>query len=70
MMLVNENEVIPFKKSPWNSLCKNGIVKKYPSFQKQILRGCFNQVPQQHHFCKVISLSMLQKSLGYAINKF
>ena len=43
---------------------------KIPFFQNQILRGCFNQAPQQHHFCTVNSLSMLQESLGYAINKF
>ena len=48
----------------------NGILLKIPLFQNQILRGCFNQAPQQHHFCTVISLSMLQKSLGYAINNF
>ena len=43
---------------------------KYPFFQNQILRGCFNEAPQQHHFCTVNSLSLLQKSFGYAINKF
>ena len=66
-MLVNKNEVIPFEKSPWKALCKNGsLLKKNLFFQNKILRGCFNQAPQQHHFCTV----MLQKSLGYAINKF
>ena len=24
-MILDENEVIPFQKSPWNALCKNGI---------------------------------------------
>ena len=44
--------------------------EKYPFFQNQILRECFNQAPQQHHFCTLNNLSMLQKSLGYTINKF
>ena len=70
MMLDNKNEVIPFQKSAWNALSKNGILLKIPLFQNQILRGCFNQAPQQHHFCTVNGLSMLQKSLDYAINKF
>ena len=69
-MLVNKNEEIPIQKSPWNALCKNGILLKIPFFSNPKLRGCFNQAPQQHHFCTVNSLLMLQKSLGYAINKF
>ena len=69
-MLVNKNEIILFQKSPWNVLSKKGILLKIPFFQNQILRECFNQSPQQHHFCTVNSLSMMQKSLGYAINKF
>ena len=69
-MLVNKNEVIPFQKSPWVGLCENGVLIKYPFFQNQNLRGCFNQAPQQHHFCTVNSLSVLQKSFGYATNKF
>ena len=52
-MLVNKNEVIPFQKSSWNALCKNGILLKYPLFQNQILKGCFNQATQQHNFCTV-----------------
>ena len=34
MMLVNKNEVIPFQKSPWNALCKIGILLKIPLFSK------------------------------------
>ena len=26
MMILDENEVIPFLKSQWNALCKNGIL--------------------------------------------
>ena len=52
---------------PTNKVCGG---YKYPFFQNQNLRGCFNQAPEQQHFCTVNSLSMLQKSLGYAINKF
>ena len=40
-MLVDENEVIPFQKSPLNALCKNGILLKVPLFQNQILRLIF-----------------------------
>ena len=71
-MLVHKNEVIHFQKSPRKALCKNRILlNKYPFFQNQILRHFFfNQAPQQHHFCTVNSILMLQKSLGYAINKF
>ena len=69
-MLVNKNEVVPFQKTPWNALCKNGILLKIPLFSKPKLRGCFNQELQQHHFCIVNSLLMLQMSLGYALNKF
>ena len=70
MMLVNKNEVIHNQKSPWNALCKIAILLKIPLFQKQILRECFNQAQQQHYFGTVNSLTMLQESLGYAINKF
>ena len=66
MLSNKKNEVIPFQ----NALCKNGLLFEIPLFQNQNLRGCFNEAPQQHPFCKVNSLSMLQKSLGYAINKF
>ena len=54
MMLVNENEVIPFQKSPWNALRINGILLKNTPFFKT----------------KFYSLSMLKESLGYAINKY
>ena len=68
MMLADKNEVIPFQKSPWNALCKNGILLKTPLFQNKMLRECFNQAPQQHHFCTDNSRSMLKKSLGCAKN--
>ena len=69
-MLVDKIEKIPFQKSPWNASCKNGILLKIPLFQNQILRRFFNQAPQQHYFCTINSLLMLQRSLGYIINKF
>ena len=34
LMLVNKSEVTPFKKFPWNALCKNGILFKIPPFIK------------------------------------
>ena len=43
--------------------------KKIPILKKK-LRGCFNQAPQQQYFCTDNSLSLMQKLLGYAINKF
>ena len=70
-MLVDKNKVIPFQKSTWNALCKMDFFKKYiPFFKTKCLDDIINQAPQQHRFCTVNSLLMLQKSLGYAINKF
>ena len=72
IMVVDKNEIIPFQKSPWNALCKNGISLKYQFFYSKpnFKTNFFNQALPQHHFCTVNSLLMLQKSLGYAINKF
>ena len=63
-MLVDRNEAISLQKCPWNALCKNT-----PFFKIKFLGEFFNQAPQQHNFCTVKSLLMLQNSLGYAINK-
>ena len=41
MMFLDKNEVIPFQKSPWNALCKNGIFVKNTLFQNQIKRRFF-----------------------------
>ena len=35
MVFLDENEVLPFLKSPWSALCKNGILLKIPLFQNQ-----------------------------------
>ena len=40
-MFLDQNEVSLFQKSPWNALCKNGILLKIPFFLKQILRRFF-----------------------------
>ena len=37
-MFLDENEVIPFQKSPWNALCKKGILLKIPLFSKPNLK--------------------------------
>ena len=69
--LVDKNVVVPFQKSQWNTLCKNGFLLKIPLFSKPNFKMNFYiQAPQQHHFCTVNSLLMLQKPLGYGINKF
>ena len=60
-MMILEDEVTPFHISPWNALCKNGILLKNIPF--------FDQTPQHRHFCTSKSLLMFQKSLGYAIKK-
>ena len=41
-MILDENEVIPFEKSPWNALCKNGILLKIPLFSKPNLKSTFS----------------------------
>ena len=40
-MVLDQNEVSLFQKSPWNALCKNGILLKIALFQNQILRRFF-----------------------------
>ena len=35
MVVLDENEVIPFQKSPWNTLYKNRILLKIPFFQSK-----------------------------------
>ena len=70
MMLVDKNEEISFQKSPWNALCKNGILFKIPLFQNQFSRRIFQSSTKTASFCTVNSLSMLKRSLGYTINKF
>ena len=64
-MFLDENGVILFQKSPWNAVCKNGILLKIPLFSKNTLRRfLFNQTAQHHRFCTFNSTLMLQKSLG------
>ena len=41
IMLVNKNEIIPFQKSPWIALCKNGILLKIPLFSKPNFKRIF-----------------------------
>ena len=69
-MVVDKNEITPFQKSPWKTLCKNGILLKRPIFSKQNFQTNFSI----KHYNSIISIQsrvlMLQKSLGYAINKF
>ena len=67
MMILDENEIIHFQKSPWNALCKNGILIKI--FKTKFKDDFFNQTPQHHRFCTFISPLMIQKSLGYAFKK-
>ena len=41
-MFLDENEVIPFQKTPWNALCKNGILLKIPISSKPNLKTIFS----------------------------
>ena len=70
-MLVDKNEEIPFQKSPWNALCKNGILLKIPLFSKPNLKTNFSI---KHHSSIIsvqsIAFLILQTSLGYTSNKF
>ena len=59
MMILVENEVIAFQKSPWNALCKNG-------FFKTKFKDVFS-IEQHQNFCTFDSPFMFKKSLGYAI---
>ena len=69
-MILDENEVIPFQKSPWKALCKNGILLKILLFFKTKFKDdFFNQTPQHHHFCAFNSPFIFQESLGYPILK-
>ena len=68
-MILGENEIIPFQKSSWNALCKNGFVKDTPFFKTKFKDDFFNQTPQHHHFGTFNSPLMILKSLGYAIEK-
>ena len=67
-MFLGENEVIPFQKSPWDALCKNGILFKYLFFKLNLKTIVSNIIVPL--FCTNYSPLMLQKSLGYAIIKF
>ena len=69
-MLVNKNEVIPFWKSPWNALCKNGILLKIPLFSKPNFKKVFQSSTTTASFMYSQQPLNLQKSLGYAMNKF
>ena len=42
MMLVDKNEVVPFQISPWNALCKKGILFKIPLFSKPNFKTNFS----------------------------
>ena len=68
-MLVDKNEEVPFQKSPWKDLCKNGFLLKIPIFSQPNFRM---NISIKHHnsICTVNSLLMLQKPLGNTINKF
>ena len=67
-MFLDQNEISLFQDSPWNALCKNGILLKIPLFSKANFKAIsFNQTPQHCHFCTFRSLLMSQKSLGYGI---
>ena len=66
MIVVNKTEVVSFQKSPWNALCKNGILFKIPLFSEDV------SIKHHNSFISVQSIAFLtlQKSLGYAIDKF
>ena len=40
-MFLDQNEVSLFQKSPWNALCKNGILLKMPLFSKPNFKAIF-----------------------------
>ena len=83
MTFLNKNEVIPFQNTDYLNKIPKGIYsyfpgvyvkmefcENYPIFKTKFKDNSFDQTPQQHHFCAFDSLLMLQKSLGYAIDKF
>ena len=63
-MFLDENEVIPFQKSPWNALCKSGILLKKNFFKPKFEDDFVNQTSNHPHFCTLNSPLMLQKSYG------
>ena len=56
-MLVNKNEVILFQKSPWNALCKNGILLKMPLFSKPNFKRMFQPSTTTVSFLSVQSIA-------------
>ena len=71
MMVVEKNEINPFQNSQWNALCKNRISLKIPIFSKPNSKTNISIKHLNSNISGTVnSLLMLQKSLGYAINKF
>ena len=60
-MILDENEVIPYQKSPWNALCKNGILLKIPFFFKTKFKDTTFSI--KHHSTIIYVPSM--KSSAY-----
>ena len=64
MMLADKNEEGRFQKSPWNALCKNGLLFEIPLFQSQILGEFFNQ-EDSTEFQKKLSFSRKLKNTKF-----
>ena len=60
MMILDENEVIPFQKSPWNVLCKKlNFVKDTPFFKTKF-KDNFFQSNTTAPFSEIIRLRCLK----------
>ena len=59
VMFLDENEVIPFQKSPWNTW-KYNFAKNTLFFRSKFKDDLFNQTTQHHHFCTFNGLLMAQ----------
>ena len=69
-MIVDKNKIIPFKKYPWNPLCKNGISLKIPILSKPNFKTNFSI----KYYNSIISVQSIvfkcAEIISYAINKF
>ena len=65
MMIVNNNEVITFQNSPWNALCKNGILLNIPLFSNPNFKRMFHSIISVQsiafHVAEIIRLRYLRK---------
>ena len=69
-MFLDQNEVSLFKISPWNALCKNGILLKIPLFQNQILRHIFQSNATTLSFLYIQRPFNVAEIIRIAIKKF